>query len=76
MTTSNYKKEFTQLKFKPTKLEKYIKHNQPKKRVFGTTTKKCQRCGRMGAHISKYGLHLCRQCFKQVATKLGFKKYS
>ena len=76
MTTSNYNKEFTQLKFKPSKMTKYIKHNQPKNRTFGISTKRCKRCGRFGAHIGKYGLHLCRQCFRDIATKLGFKKYS
>ena len=33
------------------------------------------RCGRTGAHIRRYGLHLCRQCFREHATDLGFKQY-
>lgn len=76
MTTSNYKKVFKQLKVKPAKLQKYMKHNKPKKRLFGVSSKKCKRCGRMGGHITKYGIHLCRQCFRETATKLGFKRYS
>ena len=75
MTTSNHKKLFVQLKNKPVKLKKYIKHNAPKKRTTGEMLKKCLRCGRTGAHISKYGLHLCRQCFRENAKELGFKKY-
>lgn len=76
MTAKDYKKIFTQLKAKPAKLEKFKKHNTPKKREFGPGSRKCKRCNRRGAHISKYGLHLCRQCFREIATKIGFKRYS
>lgn len=76
MTTSNHKKVFKQLKVKQPVLEKYIKHNSPKKRSCGISLKKCKRCGRIRGHISKYGLNLCRQCFRDVATKIGFKKYN
>lgn len=76
MTTSNYKKVFKQLKNKPVKLKKFIKHNAPKKRSVGELHHKCRRCGRTGAHISKYGLKLCRQCFREIAHDIGFKKYS
>jgi len=76
MTTSSYKKAFKQLKAKPVKLRKYIKFNSPKERSCGKNTKSCRRCGRKGAHIDKYGLDLCRQCFRETATKIGFKQYS
>lgn len=76
MTTSDYKKGFKQLKAKPIKLKKYLKHNAPKKRSCGIAVRKCGRCGRNKAHIRSYGLHLCRQCFREIATKIGFKKYS
>jgi len=76
MTYSNFNKVFKQLKAKPIKLKKYLKHNSPKKRKFGIMMKKCKLCGRPRAHISKYGLNLCRHCFRDVATKIGFKKYS
>ena len=76
MTTSDYQKVFKQLENKPAKLEKYKKHNAPKKRSCGKSIKKCSRCGRNGAHISSYGLNLCRQCFRDIATRIGFKKYS
>ena len=36
----------------------------------------CQRCGRKRGIIRRYGLHLCRQCFREIAPELGFKKYS
>ena len=44
MTYSNYKKAFKQLKVKPVKLKKYMKHNKPKDRKFGYITKRCRRC--------------------------------
>jgi len=75
MTSSSYKKAFKQLKHKRTKLTKYIKHNTPKKRNFGIGSRKCKRCGRYGGHIQKYGLNLCRTCFREVAKDIGFKKY-
>lgn len=76
MSYSNYVKEFKQLKAKPVKLKKYTKHNSPKKRSCGISGKRCVRCGRIRGHISRYGLHLCRQCFRENAISLGFKKYS
>ena len=36
----------------------------------------CVRCGRKRGIIRKYGMHLCRQCFREVAEDMGFKKYS
>lgn len=36
----------------------------------------CQRCGRYGAVIKKYNLYYCRHCFREIAEKIGFKKYS
>ena len=41
-----------------------------------TDWRRCKNCGRTGGHISKYGIHLCRQCFREYATEIGFKKYS
>jgi len=76
MTTSNWKKMFTQLDQKPVKKEKYIKFNAPKDRSCGIALRKCKNCGRNRGHINKYGLNLCRQCFREMATDLGFKKYS
>lgn len=75
MTAGSYKKVFKQLKNKPVKLKKFLKHNAPKTRKCGINTKPCKICGRLGAHIQKYGLDVCRQCFRENATKLGFRKY-
>ncbi|MEM0492406.1 MAG: 30S ribosomal protein S14 [Candidatus Thermoplasmatota archaeon] len=35
----------------------------------------CELCGRKRGIIRKYGLHFCRQCFREKAEELGFKKY-
>ncbi|MGM5488228.1 MAG: 30S ribosomal protein S14 [Nanobdellota archaeon] len=64
------------MKARPNALAKYKKHNAPKERSTGINLHHCRRCGRTRAHISKYGLNLCRQCFREIATKIGFKKYS
>ena len=76
MTTSNYSKVFKQLKVKPAKLAKYKKHNKPKARTTGQSRHKCIVCGQTHAHIQKYGLHMCRKCFRDYAKRIGFKKYS
>lgn len=76
MTTSDYRKVFKQLRVKPAKLKKYVKHNAPKNRGIGIAVRKCKRCGRHGAHVGRYGIGLCRQCFRESAVQLGFKKYS
>lgn len=36
----------------------------------------CQRCGRKRGIIRRNGMHLCRQCFREIAPEIGFKKYS
>lgn len=76
MSYSDYRKAFKQLKAKPAKLNKYIKHNSPKKRSCGLSLKRCRRCGRTEAHISAYGINLCRHCFRDIGSRIGFKKFS
>ena len=56
--------------------QEFLKHNKPKDRKVGIATKRCRRCQRVGGHVGKYGLNLCRHCFREIATKIGFKKYS
>ena len=76
MSYSNWKKAFAQLNAKPVKKAKYIKFNAPKKRSCGVALRRCKSCGRIRGHIRSYGLHLCRQCFREMAPKIGFKKYN
>jgi small subunit ribosomal protein S14 len=76
MTASDWAKITKQLRSKPTVMEKYSRHNKPKIRTTGISKKKCERCGRFGAHLSQYNLNLCRQCFREIAEEIGFNKYS
>lgn len=76
MTASDWRKILKQLKNKPVVMQKFLKHCKPKERKIGIAVKKCQRCGRFGAHIKSYGLNLCRHCFREIATEIGFTKYS
>jgi len=76
MTASDFRKILKQIKHKDAKAKKFIAHNKPKERTTGIACQKCEKCGRFGAHISSYGLNLCRQCFREIAVEIGFKKYS
>jgi small subunit ribosomal protein S14 len=76
MTTKDWRKTLKQLKVKPAKVQKYLKHNKPRDRSTGRALLSCVRCGRHDGHIGKYGLHLCRTCFRDIATDIGFKKYN
>lgn len=75
MPASDWRRIMKQLESKPAIKARFLRFCKPKERKFGIASKKCVNCGRYGAHISKYGLHLCRQCFREMAEKIGFKKY-
>ena len=36
----------------------------------------CKVCGSRRGVIRKYGMQICRRCFKERAPKMGFKKYN
>ena len=76
MTASDWRKILKQLEAKPAIKNRFLKHNKPKDRKFGIAKNVCGRCGRCGGHINSYGLNLCRQCFREIAEEIGFKKYS
>ena len=48
---------------------------EPVVKTFGRK-KGCLRCGRKRGIVRRYGMHLCRQCFREIAPDIGFKKYS
>ncbi|MET1129019.1 MAG: 30S ribosomal protein S14 [Thermoproteota archaeon] len=52
------------------------KFRPPKEVKVGRGAYACVRCGSHDAVIRKYGLMLCRQCFRELAVSLGFRKYS
>ncbi len=76
MTASDWNKILKQLRRKPSVMQKFLRHNKPKVRTSGIAVKKCERCGRFGGHLSQYNINLCRQCFREIAEEIGFKKYS
>jgi len=45
-------------------------------RKYGKGRIVCRRCGRTGGVIRKYDLYYCRQCMREIAKKVGFKKYT
>lgn len=48
--------------------------NKQRTKLFGKVIG-CERCGRMRGLVRRYGLHMCRQCFRDTASAMGFKKY-
>jgi small subunit ribosomal protein S14 len=52
------------------------KFKPPTTRKYGRGVQACRRCGNRDAVIQKYGIYLCRQCFREVAMVIGFKKFN
>lgn len=52
------------------------KYKPPKINKYGRGVQECVRCGSRDAVIQMYNLYLCRQCFREIAYTMGFKKYS
>ena len=45
--------------------------------IFGRgAANQCVRCARKRGVIRRYQIFMCRQCFRETARQLGFKKYS
>ncbi|MEX2719838.1 MAG: 30S ribosomal protein S14 [Candidatus Wukongarchaeota archaeon] len=45
-----------------------------KKVKYGKGTRMCKRCGTHRGIIRRFGLFICRRCFREIAESLGFKK--
>ncbi|NYT04976.1 MAG: 30S ribosomal protein S14 [Methanomicrobiales archaeon] len=43
-------------------------------RKFGRGANECQMCGRKQGLVRRYNIYLCRQCFREWAARIGFKK--
>ncbi len=52
-----------------------VKIRHGKSRKSGKGSRSCKRCGQYGPVIQKYNIMLCRQCFREVAEKFGFRKF-
>lgn len=48
------------------------KYKWPRK---GEGNRFCKICGRQDGLIRKYGIQVCRQCFREKAEAIGFHKY-
>ncbi|MBD3190555.1 MAG: 30S ribosomal protein S14 [Candidatus Heimdallarchaeota archaeon] len=49
--------------------------HKPKKATYGKGSRRCSRCGAREGLIRRHGLDICRRCFREVAEKIGFRKY-
>jgi small subunit ribosomal protein S14 len=47
---------------------------EEQKRRFGRGAQECLMCGRKQGLVRRYHINLCRQCFREWASKIGFKK--
>ena len=43
-------------------------------RTYGKGSYTCRVCAHKSAIIRKYGLNICRQCFREQSALIGFKK--
>ncbi|MHA1410318.1 MAG: 30S ribosomal protein S14 [Candidatus Odinarchaeia archaeon] len=43
---------------------------------FGKGSRTCKICGTHQAIIRRYGIYICRRCFRENAKRMGFKKYN
>ena len=41
----------------------------------GRGLRKCRFCGGAKGLIRRYGLNICRRCFREVGEEIGFRKY-
>lgn len=46
-----------------------------KKLPKGRKGRTCENCGTSNGVIRKYGMMICRKCFREKAERLGFKKF-
>lgn len=52
------------------------RETEGKLRKFGKGSRRCRRCNTHVSVIQFHDLMLCRRCFRELAPKLGFKKYN
>ena len=51
-----------------------LSYTHPRK--YGPGSRKCRICGNTHGLIRKYGINICRRCFREKAVEIGFKKRS
>ncbi|WVQ70990.1 40S ribosomal protein S29 [Cryptococcus sp. DSM 104548] len=45
-------------------------------RTYGKGSRQCRLCAHQAGLIRKWGLDLCRQCFREKSKVIGFDKYN
>nr|HDO81266.1 30S ribosomal protein S14 [Candidatus Bathyarchaeota archaeon] len=45
-------------------------------RKMGKGSRTCRNCGTHRGIIRRYGLMICRRCFREKAERMGFQKYN
>ncbi|CAK48036.1 ribosomal protein S14 [Aspergillus piperis CBS 112811] len=48
-------------------------YSRPRK--FGKGSRSCRVCSHRAGLIRKYGMNICRQCFREKSSDIGFHKY-
>ncbi|KAJ5733867.1 hypothetical protein N7493_002653 [Penicillium malachiteum] len=48
-------------------------YSRPRK--YGKGSRECRVCAHRAGLIRKYGMNICRQCFREKSTDIGFNKY-
>jgi small subunit ribosomal protein S29e len=51
-----------------------LSYTHPRK--YGPGSRTCRVCGNTHGLIRKYGINMCRRCFREKAVEIGFKKMS
>lgn len=49
--------------------------SKKKKIPKGKEGRRCENCGTTRGLIRKYGMMICRRCFREKAEKMGFSKF-
>ncbi|KAJ6106508.1 hypothetical protein N7512_010025 [Penicillium capsulatum] len=44
-------------------------------RKYGKGSRECRVCSHRAGLIRKYGMNICRQCFREKSADIGFNKY-
>jgi small subunit ribosomal protein S14 len=70
-----FEKIASTLKGKPAKYSRFMRFNKHKMQPNDKRRNVCTRCNRAEAHISIHGLNYCRECFREIAEDIGFRKY-
>eukprot|EP00353_Schmidingerella_taraikaensis_P002607 CAMPEP_0185577572 /NCGR_PEP_ID=MMETSP0434-20130131/10435_1 /TAXON_ID=626734 ORGANISM="Favella taraikaensis, Strain Fe Narragansett Bay" /NCGR_SAMPLE_ID=MMETSP0434 /ASSEMBLY_ACC=CAM_ASM_000379 /LENGTH=54 /DNA_ID=CAMNT_0028195177 /DNA_START=26 /DNA_END=190 /DNA_ORIENTATION=- len=52
----------------------HLMYTHPK--TYGPGSRKCRVCSNRRGLIRKYGLMICRRCFREKAVEIGFVKYN